>query len=354
MPRSASCHGRPPKLAPSDPQFEPCYAQGWHMLQLRLARRGPGHRSGVPTRLTHVRHPLGMLRTPPTAVRTALRTEVGFRCPVPGCGSPYLTWHHFDPPWRERQHHDIDGMIALCLEHHAHADAGAFTREELHAIKLAGGRDNPAPTGTLSWMRKDLIAFIGGNFYVDVAVAVQVGRHPIVWFNRDDQNRVLVNLHLPSMSGKGRLRMVDNFWIETGDPEDLECPPSGTTIKARYANGDRVSVRFREIESKEAFGARYPDDKIVSAALAEAGSPMNLMDIALNVAVSFPVAVVEIELSIADTPVQLQASGTTVQDQNRVGAWVMDSPLGYVVRVPKDHPWAGVSEFEKSLRGKRP
>jgi hypothetical protein len=292
---------------------------------------------------------LSMVRTPPVEVRKALRAEVGFRCPVPGCGSPYLTWHHFDPPWREREHHDIVGMIALCLEHHAQADAGAFTREQLHAIKRAGGRGNPAPSGTLNWMREDLIAFIGGNFYVDITVAVQVGRYPVVRFNRDEANRVLVNVNLPSMSGEPRLRMEDNFWIETGDPKDLECPPSGRTIRAGYDNGDRISICFREIATKDEFVTRYPQDEIMNAALAASG--VTLMDIALKVAVCFPVAVVEIELAIADTPVPLTARGTSVRGQNRVGTWVMDHPLGYIVRVPDDHPWAGVSDFEKSLRG---
>src|SRR5918912_315690 len=34
-------------------------------------------------------------RTPPAAVRRELRREVGFGCPVPDCGNPYLYWHHF-------------------------------------------------------------------------------------------------------------------------------------------------------------------------------------------------------------------------------------------------------------------
>lgn len=74
-------------------------------------------------------------------------------------------------------------------------------------------------------------------------------------------------------------------------------------------------------------------------------------DIAVRMMVSsFPVAVVEIELSIADTPVDLRRSGTPVDGEGRVGAWIADSPLGYVVRVPADHPWAGMSDLERSLR----
>ncbi|MDQ3740610.1 MAG: HNH endonuclease [Actinomycetota bacterium] len=294
-----------------------------------------------------------MKRTPPVAVRKALRAEVGFRCPVSGRGSPYLTWHHFDPPWRDREHHDPAGMVALCIEHHAQADAGAFTDAQLRELKRAGDRPGSGFGAAFNWMREDLIAIVGGIFFVDVAVAVQLGRHPTVWFNRDDLGHLLVNLELPSLTGEPRLRMEDNFWIETGEPEDLECPPSGTSIRAKYANGDRLSVRFREIVSKADFVRCYPHDSLLDDALAEAGSDMSLTDIALEVAVRFPIAVVEIELKLGGTPIDLRARKTMVQGRNRAGTWIMDSPLGHVVQVPDDHPWAGQSELQKQLYGDR-
>src|SRR5580693_411457 len=63
-----------------------------------------------------------MTRTPPADIRRALRREVGFVCPVPGCTNPYLTRHHFDPIWRVREHHEPGGLIALCRDHHSQAD----------------------------------------------------------------------------------------------------------------------------------------------------------------------------------------------------------------------------------------
>jgi hypothetical protein len=78
-------------------------------------------------------------RDPYRDVKRRLRREVGFTCPVEGCGNPYLTWHHFDPPWRVEHHHRPEGMIALCLEHAAQADNDAFTHDQLRALKHAGG-----------------------------------------------------------------------------------------------------------------------------------------------------------------------------------------------------------------------
>lgn len=62
---------------------------------------------------------MNLSRTPPIEVRRQLRKEVNFGCPVDGCGIPYLTWHHFDPPWNEKEHHDPNGMLALCANHAA-------------------------------------------------------------------------------------------------------------------------------------------------------------------------------------------------------------------------------------------
>src|SRR3989442_11499841 len=57
-----------------------------------------------------------------------------------------LTWcyHHFDPTWSAKQHHEPDGMIALCAEHHAKADAGGFTTQkirerETHPVRTSAG-----------------------------------------------------------------------------------------------------------------------------------------------------------------------------------------------------------------------
>ena len=66
-------------------------------------------------------------REAPIAVRRQLAEEVGFGCPIEGWGSPYLMWHHFDPPWRVREHHDpvgmrqmIDHLMKLSFGHEAH------------------------------------------------------------------------------------------------------------------------------------------------------------------------------------------------------------------------------------------
>lgn len=200
-----------------------------------------------------------MNRTPPAEVRRALRREVGFGCPVPGCGSPYLYWHHFDPPWIERQHHNPAGMIALCGEHHAKADAGAYTKEQLQEFKRLGAERTGELRGRFDWMRHRLLAVVGGNFYYDTPVVFEFRGEPAIWFNRDEDGYLLLNVRMLTRSGEPRVRIEDNFWLNRGEPEDLACPPSGKLLSVRYANGDALRIEFVELESAADAESRYAD-----------------------------------------------------------------------------------------------
>ena len=96
-----------------------------------------------------------MNRYPPPDVIRKLCAEVRYCCPVKDCGNPYLTFHHFDPPWHTENHHNPDGMIALCLDHHKRPDAGAFTIDQLRELKKSENKFNPQRE--FDWMRNSLL-----------------------------------------------------------------------------------------------------------------------------------------------------------------------------------------------------
>lgn len=197
-----------------------------------------------------------MDRTPPVTVRRALRAEVGFGCPVAGCANPYLEYHHFDPPWREREHHDPAGMIALCTEHHRKADGGSFTAEQLKAFK---NQPNTGPVlGRFDYLRRNLLAVVGGNFFYETPEILRFRGQPAIWFRRDEDGHLLLNLRMITSSGERRLRLEDNDWIVQGNPTDFESPPSGKRIYGRYDNGDELKIEFFELAGLDDVRKKYP------------------------------------------------------------------------------------------------
>lgn len=253
-----------------------------------------------------------MNRTPPFEVTRALRKEVGFGCPVPGCGNPYLYWAHFDPPWREKQHHNPEGMIALCAEHHAKADAGAYTKEQLRDFKRQGMKQQI--TGRFDWMRQQLLGIVGGDFYYKTPVLVQFRDKPVIWFNRDEDGYILVNIEMITISGEPRMRLENNFWISEGDPMDLVCPPSGKLLEASYVNGDMLRVEFMVVESAEKLKERYPH--------ANPGS--------WNI--PFPITAVEVSERVGGTQINFGPEVTQLYGQRRWSNFIQGLRVGLRIR----------------------
>ncbi|HET7398125.1 MAG TPA: hypothetical protein VFJ94_06355 [Intrasporangium sp.] len=107
-------------------------------------------------------------------------------------------------------------------------------------------------------MREDVLAVIGANYYYETPNMVVFRGKPLIWFERDDNNRMLLNLDMPTTSGEPRTLLVRNDWIIQGKPSDVESPPSGSSLRVRYSNGDDVSVCFREWADPQRLGAAHP------------------------------------------------------------------------------------------------
>jgi hypothetical protein len=107
-------------------------------------------------------------------------------------------------------------------------------------------------------MRNRLLAVLGGNFYYETPVLFKYREIPIIWFTRDDHDYLLLNLRMLSKSGKPRIALEENFWISRGELDDLECPPSGRLLHARYANGDEVRIEYYDVPSLDEAQQRFP------------------------------------------------------------------------------------------------
>jgi hypothetical protein len=252
-------------------------------------------------------------RTPPKAVLSGLRREVGFGCPVDDCGVPFLTWHHFDPPWSKERHHRPGGMIALCSVHHAAADQGAFTVEQLRAMKLRYLETGQLVQSRLQWMRRDLLLFVGGTLYYRTPVIFRWDLHDVISLNRDGDGMLTLNAEMLTISGKSRLHIRDNFFrVRSGDDLDLECAPSGHRLSAKYENGDYLSVRFREVKDAAECVKRYGSEPTAFGAV-------------------FPIVVVEVANTIGGTGIRFSATETTIGTNAISGSMVVSCSAGIVL-----------------------
>jgi hypothetical protein len=212
-------------------------------------------------------------RDPPRSIAYTLRREVNFGCPVrfphgDGCGSPILTYHHFDPPWAGNYVHNADGMIALCPEHHDRADGGNWTRQQLRQFKKHPYIDSvvkcPWP-----WTAEKLVMQFGPNLTVGQGSPLWLDQKPVLGFhpqvNANLGNEVIIfDSHIEDQSGTPWMKIEDgSFSLEAGPTEDLVFRPRITALHAHHKDGTSLQVRYRRVtlSTFENWWARFNHDK---------------------------------------------------------------------------------------------
>ncbi len=155
-----------------------------------------------------------------------------------------------------------------------------------HLVLFGSGR-HPAP-GLIEASRRRVVAE-----HPEHGVHLPVRCH-VVFFNRDQDGYLLLNLGMLTTSGEPRTVIEDNYWLNRGNPDDLECPPSGKLLRVSYSNGDMVRVEFRELTSLEEAAERYPD------AYPDGWG------------IDFPITAVEVHLSVGGTDISFGPRETSL------------------------------------------
>lgn len=228
----------------------------------------------------------------PKKVKEILRTEVGFGCPVRDCGNPYLEYHHFDPPVHITPHNNPEGMIALCAQHHKKADGHAYTNEQLHGFKK-NKIHSKSVQGNLDWLRRDLLAIVGGNLFYETPIAVQIDGHNVVSFKRDNEGYQRLSICMLSLSLEERVIIEENSWENIGNPLDLRSPPQGKELEVSYHNGDYLYLKFSEIPNEVVLQQKFNI------------SP----DVSFEFEFKFPITVVEINFAVGGTNINFSSQG---------------------------------------------
>ena len=181
-----------------------------------------------------------------------LRREVNFGCPVHGCGIPYLTYNHFDPPVAEGGTDDPDGMIALCANHHHLADGEVYTKDQLRELKRKPYLGRPEVRDRLEWMRREIVFRFGSVTHLRPSVILATHNRRMIWVERDTDHNLLLNMDLPGGNGQSVIQMENNDWLITGDLADLEVPPGGRSMTVRAPEHDlTLKLVFKDLEEMD-------------------------------------------------------------------------------------------------------
>lgn len=250
----------------------------------------------------------------PFEVKRILREEVGFGCPVKDCGNPYLEYHHFDPPVHERPHNEPEGMIALCTHHHKKADGGAFTIEQLHALK-ADRTNASIVKGKLDWLRRDLMAIVGGCFYYETPRIIVIDDHELVSLKRDSDGYLRLSINMLSLASEERLIVRENSWENIGAPTDLRSPPQGRELEVMYHNGDYLHLRFVELNDVNEACDRYKTNIFHSQ----------------EKHMRFPITAVEVNMKIGGTNIELSQESTKFGGAVVSGGFMLNCGAGIVL-----------------------
>jgi hypothetical protein len=193
-----------------------------------------------------------MGRTPPQEVLVKLRQEVNFGCPVPDCGIPYLTWHHFDPPWRIKEHHNPEGMIALCATHAALADGNRWTRDQLREMKQKPFVPPDRVSDFYGYLRRNVVCVIGNVAY-NVRDVLDINGERVIGFERDAEGYDRLNLLIRDSKGLPVLVMENNMWTAySSDLYDLTCTTQGKELRIVAKDGlTNLKMKFYDFPIEE-------------------------------------------------------------------------------------------------------
>lgn len=188
-------------------------------------------------------------RTPPKDVRERLRREVNFGCPI--CRSPFLTYHHFDPPWEPTHTHHEPGMIALCSEHHNFADGGNYPKDYLRKLK----QDPPTepPRGQLPWNVTNAFISFGGNYFVshkDKLFSFRVNGRNVFSFCLKENGYLAINAAIYNKANELVCELVENDIVASlPSLGDLTCSTQGKKIEIGSRSNDAyLSLKFDRLD----------------------------------------------------------------------------------------------------------
>ncbi|WP_158692683.1 hypothetical protein [Streptomyces roseochromogenus] len=107
-------------------------------------------------------------------------------------------------------------------------------------------------------MRHKILMVAADNFSYECYTALEIGGVKSIWFERDEDGYLLLNVKMPTLARRPRAEIEQNVWTVTPGADEVICPPNGRIVEVNHSNGDRFRVEFFTLENSEKFASRYP------------------------------------------------------------------------------------------------
>jgi hypothetical protein len=161
----------------------------------------------------------------------------------------------------------------------------------------------------------------GGIFYHETYQILKLDGRDILWFSRDEEGYLRLNIQMLSLSPEPRAIIDGSNWMNIGTPRDLHSPPNGRKLEIIYESGDSLGVEFFELGSVEETYEKYRSDVLRDRAR-----------------INYPITAVEINLVVAGTGVELHPTGTTLLNRLNFKGGFM-SRCGVAFNIDTGLPW---------------
>ncbi len=187
--------------------------------------------------------------------RGKLRKEVNYVCPardVKGpCSSLLLTWHHFDPPFKNCREHIPNGIIALCRNHADRADAGEYSVKELKYWK-----NNPNVTD-ITQIREHVGFLYNNDLIVNLANSYLKGNRAnfkcgdsYINIRKDENGLILFNMKIKDIGNQDLFYMRDNVFQPATQDIVIECKPKSINLEIK-GERTKVNISGKRIEAND-------------------------------------------------------------------------------------------------------
>jgi hypothetical protein len=196
-------------------------------------------------------------------------------------------------------------MVALCRKHHDDAEGGAFTADQLRALKVEGLDRNRRIAGRFLWRRQQLLVHAGQTLTFEAPVPLAFNGLPVISLSRDDSGNLLLSINMLTTSIMPRLRMFENDWVSVGNPTDLDAPPFGRKLCAHYPNGDEIRIEFKTVNDPDELAATLPN--MTNAK--EWASDLTIANGIDTPQLKFPAVLADVSIELPDAGISVTSAG---------------------------------------------